>query len=138
MLRQRLRWSAPDLRLVRRVCFARVLHHNCPQCGRGRLFARWARLSERCEVCGLIYRREDGAELGSMYLSATVSQLFAAFLFIGIFLATDWTSGVALSVSVPVVVAFCYGFLPLSMALWTAVEYVTDVANREWWARPRV
>ena len=27
--------------------------------------------------------------------------------------------------------------LPLSMALWTAVEYLTDVSSGEWWAKPR-
>jgi uncharacterized protein (DUF983 family) len=137
MSRQRLRWNAPDVRHIRRVCLARALHRQCPQCGRGRLFARWARLSERCEVCGLIFRREDGAELGSMYLSATVSQVFAALVFAGIWIVTDWSFGPAFLLGAPIVLAFCYGFLPLSMSLWTAIEYITDVANREWWARPR-
>ena len=73
-----------------------------------------------------------------MYLSATVSQVFAALVFAGIWIATDWSPSTAFLVGTPPVLAFCYGILPLSMALWTAVEYVTDVANREWWARPRV
>jgi uncharacterized protein (DUF983 family) len=119
------------------LCFPRVLKRHCPQCGRGRLFASWAHLCERCEVCGLLYRREDGAELGSMYLTATVSQVFAAAVFWVIWLTTDWSANLALAVGAPVVIAFCYSFLPLSMSLWTAVEYVTDVSNQEWWARPR-
>jgi uncharacterized protein (DUF983 family) len=137
MRRQSERWSAPDVRRILRPCLSRALRHACPQCGRGRLFDRWAHLSERCEHCGLIYRREDGAELGSMYLGATVSQFFAALVFFAVFFLTDWSQAASLAVGVPLVVAFCYGFMPLSMALWTAVEYLTDVSNREWWARPR-
>jgi uncharacterized protein (DUF983 family) len=137
MLRQRKRWDAPDVRRILRPCLGRALHHACPQCGRGRLFDRWAHLCERCESCGLIYRREDGAELGSMYLGATVSQFFAAVVFFAVYFLTDWSQALSLAVGVPLVVGFCYGFLPLSMALWTAVDYLTDVSNREWWARPR-
>jgi uncharacterized protein (DUF983 family) len=137
MLRMRMRWTAPRLTGLHALCFARVLRHACPQCGRGGLFERWARMRERCNHCGLIYRREDGAELGSMYLSATVSQLFAAAVFLVLWIFTDWSPLVGFAVGTPLVVAFCYAFLPLSMALWTAVEYLTDVSNREWWARPR-
>ena len=137
MLRLRIRWTAPELGTLLHICFARVLRHFCPQCGRGRLFDRWAHLRERCEHCGLIYRRESGAELGSMYLSATVSQLFAGAVFLAVFLWTNWSPTTGLAIGTPVVVAFCYGFLPMSMALWTAVEYLTDVGSGEWWARPR-
>lgn len=118
-------------------CLVRVVRHVCPQCGRGPLFLRWARLRERCDHCGLVYRREDGSELGAMYLGATVSQSFAALVFFAVFFFTDWGQVVSLAVGVPLVVVFCYAFLPMSMALWTGVEYLTDVSNREWWARPR-
>lgn len=137
MRRERLRWNAPKIGGAVRVCVPRALKRSCPQCGRGRLFAKWAKLRERCEVCGLVYRREDGAELGSMYLSATVSQFFAALVFWAIWLGTDWDANLAIAVGGPLVVAFCYGILPLSMALWTAVEYLTDLSNLEWWAKLR-
>jgi uncharacterized protein (DUF983 family) len=94
-------------------------------------------LCERCEVCGLVYRREPGAELGALYLSATVNQLFAALVFVLVWGGTDWGFGASLAVSVPVVLVFSYAFLPWSMGLWTAVEYAHDVQSREWWARPR-
>jgi|JI7StandDraft_1071085.scaffolds.fasta_scaffold432881_2 uncharacterized protein (DUF983 family) len=136
-LRRIQRWTAPRIAGLRARCLRRVLRHHCPQCGLGALFDRWAHLRERCNHCGLIYRREDGAELGSMYLSATVSQLFAAAVFLLLWLFTDWTPWVGFAVGAPVVLVFCYGFLPLSMALWTAVEYLTDVASGEWWAKPR-
>ena len=33
---------------------------RCPHCGRGRIFAGWARHLERCSVCGLVYERNPG------------------------------------------------------------------------------
>lgn len=137
MSKRRLRWDEPTLAGVRLRCLRRVARHTCPQCGVGALFDRWAHLRERCNHCGLIYRREDGAELGSMYLSATISQLFAAAVFVLLWVFTDLGAWGGFAVGAPIVLAFCYGFLPLSMALWTAVEYLTDVASGEWWARPR-
>lgn len=119
------------------LALRRVLQRRCPQCGRGRLFQSWARLCERCDVCGLVYRREPGGELGAMYLSASVNQAFAALVFLVIWLGTDWGLALSLAVGVPIVLAFCYAFLPWSMGLWTAVEYAHDVGSREWWARPR-
>ena len=120
-----------------RLSFRRVLRGECPQCGQGALFASFARLCERCSNCGLVYRREPGGELGSMYLSATVSQVFAAAVFAAVWLGTNWGTVASLAVGIPLVVTFCYAFLPKSMALWTAIEYVIDVGNGEWWAQPR-
>ncbi|MFM7299408.1 MAG: DUF983 domain-containing protein, partial [Planctomycetota bacterium] len=122
MGKKRLRWDEPTLDGVKLRCLRRVVRHTCPQCGVGALFDRWAHLRERCNHCGLIYRREDGAELGSMYLSATVSQLFAAAVFVLLWVFTDLGAWGGFAVGAPIVLAFCYGFLPLSMALWTAIE----------------
>ena len=135
--RERTRWSHGRLGGLRRLCLGRVLHKRCPQCGAGALFAGYARLHERCEVCGLVYRRERGAELGSMYLLATASQIFAALIFFTFAFCTDLGSLVSMLIGLPLVIAFCYLLLPWSMGIWTAIEYLTDLGNREWWADPR-
>lgn len=122
---------------VRLRALRRALAKRCPQCGRGALFRRWARLHEACPECGLVYRREDGAQTGSMYLSAAVTEVFAALVLAVLWLATDWDVPTAMAVGVPLVLVFSYAFLPYSMALWTAVEYGTDVQNGESWVEPR-
>lgn len=75
---------------------------------------------------------------GSMYLSAIVTELFAALLVIGIFFGTDLDPLPSIAVALPLLLGFAYGWLPRSIALWTAIEYATDVANGEPWAAPRV
>ncbi len=82
---------------------------------------------------GLVFRREQGAMTGQMYLSAAVGQVLAALMFLGVWLFTDWGAGLALAVTLPVMVGFSYWFLPHSMALWVAIEYLTDRGNREPW-----
>ncbi len=115
----------------------RAARHSCPQCGRGELFQSYARLRGSCEHCGLRFRREQGAQTGSMYLSAAITQLFACALIFLVWFGTDWGLGASLAVGLPLVAVFCVLFLPYSQALWTAIEYSTDAANREAWVQPR-
>lgn len=98
---------------------------------------RYARLRETCDVCGLVYRREQGAMTGAMYLSAIVTEIFAALLVLVIFFGTSFDKTQALLVSLPLLLAFAAWWLPRSIALWTAIEYATDVGNREPWTQPR-
>jgi hypothetical protein len=74
---------------------------------------------------------------GSMYLSAIVTEIFAAVLALALFFGTDWSTPVALSVGVACVCLFAYLWLPYAIALWVAIEYATDVHNGERWASPR-
>lgn len=114
---------------------ARVLRRRCPRCARGPLFRGYGRLASECRQCGLVYRREQGAQTGSMYLSAAVTQCFAALVIGLVWFLTDWSVPLATGVSLVLVGGFCAFFLPYSQALWVAVEYVTDVINREAWTR---
>lgn len=113
---------------------ARAWRGRCPRCGQTPLFARAFRLRESCSACGLVYRREPGAMTGQMYLSAAVTEVLAGALVLAVFFATDWSAATALWISVPLVLAFSYWFLPKAMALWVAVEFMTDLGNRDPWA----
>lgn len=121
-----LRWVAP-----------RALALRCPQCGRGRLMRGFGELEPACPECGLVYRREPGAMTGSMYLTAAVNQVFACLVITLVWIFTDWSVLVSLLVSVPLVGAFCFAFLPWSQSLWVAIEYVSDYVDREPWVAPR-
>lgn len=121
----------------RLLVLRRVLARRCPQCSAGRLFRAFARLHEACEGCGLVYRREQGAQTGSMYLTAAVTEVFAAVLIGVLWIAFDWSVARYLAVSVPLVLAFCVAFLPVSQSIWVGVEYLTDLGNREPWAQLR-
>jgi uncharacterized protein (DUF983 family) len=122
---------------VRRLIFARVLRRRCPQCGKSRIFLGYGRVAEACKRCGLVFRREPGAQTGSMYLTAAVSEVFAAFLILLFWWRFDWTPLVFVLVTAPLVLAFCAAFLPVAQALWVGVEYATDLEGQEPWAKLR-
>src|SRR5262245_52669539 len=91
---------------ARRLIFARVLARRCPQCGAGTLFRRFARLADACASCAPVYRREPGAQTGSMYLTAIAGELFAAGLIFVLWCSFDWTTVAFVAVSVPLVLGF--------------------------------
>jgi len=122
---------------LRRLILTRVLARRCPQCAARTLFARYARLAQRCPRCELVFRREAGAQTGSMYLTAIAGELFAALLVWLAWWLFDWPTSTFVLVLVPLVLAFTVAFLPLSQALWVGVEYATDLEGREPWAELR-
>lgn len=63
---------------------------------------------------------------GQMYLSAVVTEIFAALLIFALFFLTDLSRGAALSIGLPLVVGFSYAILPSSMGVWVAVEFLSD------------
>jgi hypothetical protein len=71
-----------------------------------------------------------------MYLSAVVTEIFAAVLVLALWFFTDWNPAIALSAGAVLVVLFAYFWLPRAIALWVAIEYTTDVHNGERWATP--
>ncbi len=127
--------GAVDLGRVLRRTAGRAWTLRCPACGARGIFQRYARLRAACPACAHVLRREQGAQTGSMYLTAAVNQVFAALLILSIWLCSDWSIPVALAISVPVVLIFCVAFLPFSQSLWAGIEYVTDCINAEPWIR---
>lgn len=101
------------------------------------LFRAYARLARECADCGLVYRREPGAQTGSMYLTAIASELFAALLILVFWWRFDWTPLAFVLVTAPLVLAFCVVLLPIAQALWVAVEFTTDLEGGEPWAELR-
>jgi len=111
----------------------RVLRRRCPQCGVGALFRAYARLPLSCPHCGLLYRREQGALTGTMYMTAAVGEVFAAALIFLFWYAFEWTTLEFVLVTTPLAFLFCTLFLPVAQAVWVGVEYATDLQSREPW-----
>jgi uncharacterized protein (DUF983 family) len=127
----------PDLAAARRLVLRRVLSRRCPQCGAIGLFRGYARLAERCGACALVFRREAGAQTGSMYLTAIASELVAVLLVFLLWWRFDWTPLVFVLVTAPLVLLASVLLLPLAQAVWVGVEYLTDLGGGEPWARLR-
>ena len=126
-----------ELSELRKLALWRGARRRCPQCGENDLFRRYARLADECPHCGLLLRREQGAQTGSMYLTAAISQLFACVLIFALWFGTDWSPAMSTAVALPIVLGICCVLLPWCQSMWVAVEYVTDAVNDEPWVNPR-
>ena len=71
--------SPPPLGFVGRI--VRALRLRCPRCGRGRLFAGWFTMHDKCSECGLDLRREPGFYLGSIYINYGLTATFVTLAF---------------------------------------------------------
>ncbi len=112
----------------------RVLNRTCPRCGNGALFLSRTKLEKQCSSCALVYRREQGGMTGQLYLTAVISQIFAAIMIGAMFLFTDWPPAVSIPIGIAILAVFGYWLLPKTIGLWVCVEFMTDVGNRESWA----
>lgn len=54
---------------------------RCPRCGRGRLFAGYLTLAEKCEVCGLELRAADSGDGPAVFVMFIVLALAVPFVF---------------------------------------------------------
>ncbi len=109
----------------------RGLRGLCPRCGEGALFASRYKLTPQCTACSLVYRREQGAMTGQLYLAAVVTQIFAALVIGVVFVFTDWSPTVSIIVGLSALALFSAWVLPKTSALWVVIEFMTDVGNGE-------
>jgi uncharacterized protein (DUF983 family) len=104
---------------------------RCPVCARGRIFRSFLRLRRTCDRCGWILEREPGTVTGSMYLVSVLSLVFAALVFLAVWLLTDWPPWLQIAVGVPAITLVSLVALPVARGAWAAIEYYTDVQTGE-------
>jgi len=100
-----------------------MLHGVCPRCREGRIYRRtfwraWLDMHTRCPLCGLLFEREQGYFLGSMYVSYALSVPPVCLLVLAIWLITRWRLDY-------VVLAAFVGYLP-------AVPLVVRISRVAW------
>jgi uncharacterized protein (DUF983 family) len=68
-----------------------ILRLRCPRCLRGQVFRGLFAMNDPCPVCGLVFQREEGYFLGSMYVSYLLSSiLLGASFIVGHILLEGW------------------------------------------------
>ena len=112
-----------------------MFHGLCPRCREGRIYRRpiwraWLDMYPRCSVCGLLFEREQGYFLGSMYVSYALSVPPVCLLVLVIWVATHWrldyvvlSAFVAYLPAVPLVVR-------ISRVVWIHIDQWLDPEAR--------
>lgn len=118
----------------------RGLFRRCPWCGgRGAFFDGWTGKHERCQSCGLSWRRDDvGYELGAAAVAAIIC-MGPLVIALGVVLAITWPTVQV----VPLLIVFLIGALtlpvllyPSSYTMWQAIDLLMRPAEPGDFERP--
>jgi uncharacterized protein (DUF983 family) len=104
--------------------FSRALRKICPNCGQAPMFKSFFKMHDKCPNCGVVYERENGEYVASMYLSIFITGLIFIFLFIVLEYILKVSLATQLWVLMPVIGLFPVWFYPLSKSIWAGVLYM--------------
>jgi len=103
------------------LVLSRGLRRRCPQCGRGRIYARWYSLEKECDHCGLPIAVEDGDTWAFMYFSTA---FLTGIILAAMFLLPPPTYGIGHAAIVVAALLLILGTLPLRKSLALAINYL--------------
>lgn len=95
---------------------------RCPRCGRGRLFAGYLRVAERCEACAFELRRHDSGDGPAVFVMFLVGGVVVA-LALWLELAFEPPYWLHVALWVPLIVVGSLVLLRPAKAILIALQY---------------
>src|SRR5438128_306220 len=88
----------------------RCLKLQCPVCGRASLVQRPFHVKHRCEVCGALFKREEGFFVGAIMANVIATEAFVLLIYFAIIVFTNFNDRVMLAILFVVGVTFPLAF----------------------------
>lgn len=105
--------------------FAALLRLRCPVCLQGKLFRSLFSMHERCPHCGVLYEREPGYYLNSMFIAYTVG--FLVLVPSAVLLAWWYVSVLTFTIVIAVETLAIWPIIfRYSRAIWVHLDQVLD------------
>jgi|SRR5882724_11455183 len=111
------------------LTLGRCLKLKCPACGEASIVGRPFQVKERCAVCGVIFKREEGFFVGAIMANvvATEATILIAY-FICLFLISNEQT--MLTILFIVGVTFPLVFYHHSWSLWLGLDHLIEELPR--------
>jgi uncharacterized protein (DUF983 family) len=109
-----------------RTMLSRALRLRCPRCGEGILFMGWFRMRSRCDWCGLVYEREPGFFLGSVYVNYGLTALMVTIAYVAMIATNSATPDQLLAGLTVFCLVFPVWFFRYARSLWLGFDYYWD------------
>ncbi len=119
-----------DVERTKRVLI-RGLKLRCPSCGEGAIFCALIKTHERCPVCGLLFLREQGYFIGSVYVNVIVTEGLIMLVYLASVLLFSGGGKWILTVLLVLAVAFPLLFFRHARSLWLSFDYLFDPADKQ-------
>jgi uncharacterized protein (DUF983 family) len=105
---------------------SRALRLRCPRCGEGILFRSWFRMRAQCDWCGLVYEREPGFFLGSVYVNYGLTAMLTTVMYISLLAADVASPETLLAWMAAFCVVFPIAFFRHARSLWLGFDQYWD------------
>jgi uncharacterized protein (DUF983 family) len=107
-----------------------ALRERCPRCHAGRMFRNAFTMNDPCPVCGLVFQREEGYFLGSMYASYFLSAAILLPLYFGLAaLLPDWNGMLVTLLAMLLYLPFVPAVFRYSRVLWVYADRAVCPGN---------
>lgn len=106
--------------------FGRALRLRCPLCGTGKLFRGRFMMHKACPHCGLVFEREPGFFLGSIYINYGLTALIVSIAYPVLLLSGAVREKPLLMGAISFTVVFPMLLFPWARSLWLGFDQWHD------------
>src|SRR5882672_400841 len=109
----------------------RCLKLTCPACGKGSIAGRPFNVNERCDACGVIFKREEGFFVGAIMANVVATEVFIVAIYLACITLTNLNERVLLTILFVVGISFPLIFYHHAWAWWLAIDHLIEGLSRE-------
>lgn len=99
---------------------------RCPACGRASIVERPFNVKDRCNVCGAVFKREEGFFVGAILANVVTTEFLILFVYFLCLILTDFDERTTLSILFVVGVSFPLAFYHHSWSLWLGFDHLIE------------
>jgi len=103
----------------------RCLKLQCPVCGRASLVQRPFNVKHGCDVCGAIFKREEGFFVGAIMANVVATEMFILVTYFVLLLAR-FGDQTMLTILFVMAVGFPLAFYHHAWALWLGMDHLIE------------
>lgn len=104
---------------------ARCLKLQCPACGRASILERPFHTKHKCEMCGTLFKREEGFFVGAIMANVVATEVSILVAYFALLLARFGDQSI-LTVLFAMAVGFPLAFYHHAWALWLGIDHLIE------------
>ena len=104
---------------------ARCLKLQCPVCGRASLVERPFHVKHQCDLCGALFKREEGFFVGAIMANVVATEIFILVTYFVLLLAR-FGAQTMLTILFVMAVGFPLAFYHHAWALWLGMDHLIE------------
>lgn len=109
-----------------RDALRRCLTLRCPACGNDSIIQRLFRIAERCNYCGVSFKREEGFFVGALLINIVTTEAVILLAYVLTLPFVNFASSYSLGALFLLALIFPIAFYHHSWSLWLTVDHMVE------------